>query len=145
MHNACKGYGGNGPLSEQRVRLLQPLLPHSQKGRWVQTDSWSQSSKPSPDATAVQNVNLKADPRANSAWGLAPVCESEKCLLSHPNSAPSQTVLEIRIRGDGLSVYSPPVWTVRGPRTFTKCIDAALSPLRQMESAYWTTSTTGWC
>ncbi len=32
-------------------------------------------------------------------------------LTSHPNSAPSQTVLEIRVRGDGLSVYSPPVWT----------------------------------
>ncbi len=30
-HNACKGCRGNGPLNGERVRLLQPLLPPSQK------------------------------------------------------------------------------------------------------------------
>ncbi len=30
-HNACKRCRGNGPVKGQRVRLLQPLIPHSQK------------------------------------------------------------------------------------------------------------------
>ncbi len=41
---------------------------------------------------------------------------------------PSQAILEIRLRGCGLSIHSPALWTV----PFTKCVDMALSPLRRM-------------
>ncbi len=43
---------------------------------------------------------------------------------------PPQAVLEIRLWGSGLSINVPSLWAV--PHTFTKCMGAALSPLRQM-------------
>ncbi len=44
-----------------------------------------------------------------------------------------QTILEIRLRGSGFSVHGVlPFGLSLAPRTFTKCMDAALSPLRQM-------------
>ncbi len=45
---------------------------------------------------------------------------------------PSQTILEIRLLGSSLPVHGPTLWAVSGPPTFTKCMDMALSPLRQM-------------
>ncbi len=70
------------------------------------TISRSQASELCPHATAIQNVNFETDPRANMPRGLIYVCGSERCLLSHPNSTPSQTALEIIFRGSGLSVHS---------------------------------------
>ncbi len=99
----------NSPLSEQRVGLLQPILPCSQERRRVQTNSRFQTSESGSNATAVQNVNFETDPRTNSARGLVSVCGSERRLLSYPNSAPSQTVFEIRFRGSGLSVHGPSI------------------------------------
>ncbi len=42
----------------------------------------------------------------------------ERCILSHPDSPPSQTILEIRLRGSGLPVHGPTLWAVSGPRYF---------------------------
>ncbi len=53
-------------------------------------------------------------------------------LFFHIQVAPSQTILEILIRMGGISIQGRPIWTVPGsPRTFKRCLDAALSPLRQ--------------
>ncbi len=63
--------------------------------------------------------------------GLVHVAGSER-RVSHPGSPSSQTILEIRIRRGGVSIQGPTVWAVPGSRTFTRFMDAALSPLRQM-------------
>ncbi len=42
----------------------------------------------------------------------------ERCILSHPDSPPSQTNLEIRLRGSGLPVHGPTLWAVSGPPYF---------------------------
>ncbi len=42
----------------------------------------------------------------------------ERRILSHPDSPPSQTILEIRLRGSGLPVHGPTLWAVSGPPYF---------------------------
>ncbi len=64
--------------------------------------------------------------------GLVHVAGSERCVLSHLDSPPSQTILEIRIRRGGISIQGPAVWAIPCSPHFTWCMDAALSPLRQM-------------
>lgn len=88
--------------------------------------------EPRPHETAVQDDYIEADPLANMPRGLVLFSRSERHVLSYPDSPPSQTILEIRLRGSGLSVHGPSLRTVLGSRTFTKCMAAALSPLRQM-------------
>ncbi len=116
---------GNGFPSSERVRLLQPLLPHPQEGWWSKTHSWSQTSESNPYETAVQDDYIEADPLANMPRGLVLFAGSERHLLSHPNSPPPQAVLEIRLRGSGLS------WMQLFPRW------------DRWESTSWITSTTG--
>ncbi len=43
---------------------------------------------------------------------------TERRILSHPDSPPSQTILEIRLRGSGLPVNGPTLWGVSGPPYF---------------------------
>ncbi len=44
--------------------------------------------------------------------GLVHVAGSERCVLSHLDSPPSQTILEIRIRRGGISIQGPAVWAI---------------------------------
>ncbi len=46
------------------------------------------------------------------------VAGSEKHVLSHPGSPPSQTILEIRIRKGDISIQGPAVWAVPGSPHF---------------------------
>ncbi len=91
------------PTSSERVRLLQPLLPRPQKGWWPPTHPRSQAPEPRPHET----------PR-----GLVLFFGSERRLLSHPGSPPSQTILEIRLRGGGISIHGPALRTVPGSSHF---------------------------
>ncbi len=93
----------NRSFSPERVRLLQPLLPHSQK-RWrPATYSRSQTPESCPGKKVIQDDPFETDH----------VAGSERCLLSYPGSPPSQTILEIRIR-----IQCPPVWAVPGSLHF---------------------------
>ncbi len=108
----------NGPSSPERVRLLQPLLPRPQKGWRPAAHSRSQNPEPGPHETAVQDDYVETDPLANMPRGLVLFPGSERCLLSHPDSPPPQAILEIRLRGCGLSVHGPALWTVPGSPHF---------------------------
>ncbi len=50
--------------------------------------------------------------------GLVYVAGSERRILSHPDSPPSQMILEIRIRKGGLSIQGPAFWAVPGSPHF---------------------------
>ncbi len=50
--------------------------------------------------------------------GLVYVAGSERRILSHPGSPPSQTSLEICIQRGGLSIQDPAVWAVPGSPHF---------------------------
>ncbi len=67
---------------------------------------------------AVQDDHTEADPLADLHRGLVLFSGPERCILSHPDSPPSQTILEIRLRGSGLPVHGPTLWAVSGPPYF---------------------------
>ncbi len=108
----------NGSSSFERVRLLQPLLPRPQKGWRPPAHPWSQTPESRPHETAVQDDHAEADPLADSHRGLVLFSGPERRILSHPDSPPSQTILEIRLRGSGLPVHGPTLWAVSGPPYF---------------------------
>ncbi len=60
--------------------------------------------------------------------GLVLFVGSERCLLLHPDSPNHRWFLRFAFNGVAYQPYGLSL----APRTFTKCIDAALSPLRQM-------------
>ncbi len=103
---------GNGSTSSERVRLLQPLLPCPQEGWWSKAHSRSQTSESRPYETAVQNDHIETDPLANMPRGLVLFAGSEWRLLSHLDNPPPQVVLEIHLRGSGLSIHGPSLWAV---------------------------------
>ncbi len=78
----------------------------------------SQMPESRPHETAVQDDHAEADPLADSHRGLVLFSGPERRILSHPDSPPSQTILEIRLRGSGLPVHGPTLWAVSGPPYF---------------------------
>ncbi len=110
-HRSCSS-------NPERVRLLQPLLPHPQKSWWPATYFRSQTPESRPDKKVDQDDHIETDPLANTPRGLVHVAGSERRILSHPGSPPSQTIFEIRIRGGGILIQGPPVWAVPGSPHF---------------------------
>ncbi len=110
----------NSSTSSERVRLLQPLLPRPQKGWRPPAHPRSQTPELCPHETAVQNDYSETDPLANTTRGLVIFSGSERRLLSHPGSPPSQTILKIRLRGSGISIHGPALRTVPGSSCFYK-------------------------
>ncbi len=82
--------------------------------------------------TAVQDDHTEADPLADLHRGLVLFLWTWRWHTFHPDSPPSQTILEIRLEGVAYQYTVLPFGLSLAPRTFTKCMDAALSPLRQM-------------
>ncbi len=93
------------------------------------TYSRSQTPELRPEEKVVQDDYFETDPLANMPRGLVHVAGSGRHVLSHPGSPPSQTILEIRIRRGGISMQGLLFGLSLAPRTFTRCMDAALSPL----------------
>ncbi len=115
---AVKRSHRNGFSSFERIRLLQPLLPRPQKGWRPPAHPRSQTPELRPHETAVQDDHAEADPLADSHRGLVLFSGPERHILSHPDIPPSQTILEIRLRGSGLPVHGPTLWAVSGPPYF---------------------------
>ncbi len=95
----------NGFSSFERVRLLQPLLPRPQKGWRPPAHPRSQTPESCPHETAVQDDHAEADPLADSHRGLVLFSGPERRILSHPDSPPSQTILEIPPQTEPRSGY----------------------------------------
>ncbi len=117
--------------SPARVRLLQPLLPRPQKRRWP-AYSRSQTPELRPDEKVIQDDHFETDPLANMPRGLVHVAESEKCVLSHAGSPHHRRFLRFAFEGVAYQYKALPFGLSLATRTFTRCMDAALSPLRQM-------------
>ncbi len=54
----------------------------------------------------------------------------ENQILSHPDSPPSQMILEIRLQGSGLSVHCPSLWTVSGPPHIYEMHECSFFPFK---------------
>ncbi len=82
------------------------------------TYSRSQTPELRPDEKVVQDDHFETDPPANIPRGLVHVTGSERRVLSHPGSPPSQTILEIHIWRGGISIQGPVVWAIPGSPHF---------------------------
>ncbi len=122
----------NGFSSFERVRLLQPLLPRPQKGWRPPAHPRSQTPESRPHETAVQDDHAEADPLADSHRGLVLFSGPEGRIFSHPDSPHHRRFLRFTFEGVAYQYTVLPFGLSLAPRTFTKCMDAALSPLRQM-------------
>ncbi len=96
------------------------------------TYSRSQTPDLCPDEKVVQDDHFETDPLANMPRGLVYVAGSERRILSHPDSPPSQTLLRFTFEGVAYQYQALPFELSLAHRTFTRCMDMALSPLRQM-------------
>ncbi len=77
--------------------------------------------------TDVQDDYIEADPHENMPRGLVLFDGYEIHLHSLPDSSPPQAILEMFLVA--YQHKGPPLVLFLAPRTFTKCMDAALSPL----------------
>ncbi len=118
------------PTKRAGERFLQPLFRGTQERWGAPPNSRSQTHQQSALQTSVQDVNAETDPGANSPRGLVCVRGFEGRVLSHSDSTASQTFSEVCLRGHSVPILRSPVRAGFGPRTFSKCVDAALSPLR---------------
>ncbi len=116
--SAAKRSHINRSSSPERVRLLQPLFPRSQKRQRLAICSRSHTSELRPDEKVVQDDHFETDPPTNMPRGLVHDTGSEKRVLSHPGSPASQTILEIRIRRGGISIQGPVIWAITGSPHF---------------------------
>ncbi len=122
----------NGFSSFERVRLLQPLLPRPQKGWRPPAHPRSQTPESHPHEMAVQDDHAEADLLADSHRGLVLFSGPERRIF-HIQIAPHhRRFLRFAFEGVAYQYTVLPFGLSLAPRTFTKCMDAALSPLRQM-------------
>ncbi len=82
------------------------------------TYSRSQTPESRPDEKVVQDDHFETDPLTNMPRGLVYVTGSKRRILSHPDSPPSQMILEICSRRGGLSIPGRAVWAVPGSPHF---------------------------
>ncbi len=103
-----------------RTRFLQPLLPRSKEGRRLEAYSGS---------TAFESFPLQ---REVPGPGGRLVCHHrpEGCVFSHPGRSKTQEIPSVCLWREGLPIQGPALRPGFGPRTFTKCMDAVLAPLR---------------
>ncbi len=113
-----------------RTRFLQPLLPRSKEGRRLEAYSGSTAFESFPLQREVQDAD--DDNHHVSGPGGRLVCHHrpEGCVFSHPGRSQTQEIPSVRLWREGLPYKVLPYGLNLAPRTFTKCMDAALAPLR---------------
>ncbi len=109
-------------------RLLQPLFCGAQE-RWRSPpDSRSQAHQQSALQASVQNDIAGTGPCANSPLGTGASVDLKDAYF-HIQIAPHhRRFLRFALEGTALPVPCSSVWAGFGPRTFSKCMDAALPP-----------------
>ncbi len=118
-----------GPSSWQRVRVLQPVL-HRSHERWGVASYFRYVSiEPLSHATEVQDALYRAGCVSDQVQGLLCHNRSKRRILPHLHPSPSQGVPEVCFGGKVYLYRVLPFGLAPSPRTFTKCVDAALAPL----------------
>ncbi len=112
------------------MRFFQLLLPCSKKGRRPETHSGSAAPEPFPLQREVQDADDEDDHVSDSRRGLVCHYQPEGFIFSHPGRPATQEVPTACLWREGLPILVLPFGLALAPRTFTKCMDAALPPLR---------------
>ncbi len=119
-----------GPSSRQRVWVLQPVFHRSKEGWGVASDFRSASVEPLSHVTQVQNAHAQTSCVSDQVRGL--VCDDrfEGHIFPYIHPSSTQEVPEVCFRGKAYQYWVLPFGLALSTCTFTKCMDAALAPLR---------------
>ncbi len=119
-----------GSSSRQRVRVLQPVLRCSKKGWGATSNFRSVATEPLSHVPEVQNAYCKTGRVSDQIRGL--VCHDRSKIRLFPYIYPSQSqeVPEVCFQGQSLPISGSSLRPDTLTRTFTKCVEAALAPLR---------------
>ncbi|XDV51917.1 hypothetical protein PO909_020709 [Leuciscus waleckii] len=107
--------------ARQGVRVLQPVLHSSQEGWGVASNNRSQALESFSEEIQVQDAHNSSHRESDPVRGLVRHDRSKGRILPYFHPSMSQEVPEVRFLPFGLAL---------SPRTFTKCMDAVLAPLR---------------
>ncbi len=116
--------------ARQRVRLLQPVFSGSQERWGVASNFRSSRVEPLPQNIQVQNVDNQDNCVSDPIGGLVCDNRSQGRILSCRYLSTTQEVPEVRFRGEAYQYRVLPFGLALSPRTYTKCMDAALAPLQ---------------
>ncbi len=124
------------PTTRAGERVLQPLLRGTQEGWGASPNFGSQTHQQSALRTSVQDVNAEADPGADSPRGLVCVRGFEGRVLSHSDSAASQTVSEVCFREHSVPILCSPVRAGFGPAHIFKVRGCSTFPPQSGRDAH---------
>ncbi len=127
-----KGRNRAGPSSRDEAGVLQPLLHRTQERWWPSANPGSVSLEPGFAQAPVQDADAQAHDQMHSAPGLVCSDRPEGRLLSRFDPSATQTVSTVCVRRSGMAVQGPPLRLSLSPRVFTKVVEGALTPLREV-------------
>ncbi len=118
------------PAVGSRTRFLQPLLPRSKEGRRLEAYSGSTAFESFPLQREVQDADDEDHHVSGPGGRLVCHHRPEGCVFSHPGRSKTQEIPSVRLWREGLPIQGPALRPGFGPEDITKCMDAALAPLR---------------
>ncbi len=124
------------PSTRAGERVLQPLLRGTQEGWGASPNFGSQTHQQSALRTSVQDGDAEADPGADSPRGLVCVRGFEGRVLSHSDSAASQTVSEVCFREHSVPILCSPVRAGFGPAHIFKVCGCSTFPPQSGRDAH---------
>ncbi len=113
-----------------RTRFLQPLLPRSKEGRRLEAYPGSTAFESCPLQREVQDADYENHHISGPGRRLVCHHRPEGCVFSHPGRSETQEIPSVRLWREGLSIQGSALRPGFGPEDITKCMDAALAPLR---------------
>ncbi len=125
-----KGCNRAGPSSRDEAGVLQPLLHRTQERWWSSDNPGSASLEPGFAQAPIQDADAQVHDQMHSAPGLVCSDRPEGHLLSRFD--PSAIVSTVCVRRSGMAVQGPPHQLSLSPRVFTKVVEGALTPLREV-------------
>ncbi len=118
------------PSSRDEAGVLQPFIV-PKKGWWPSANPGSASLEPGFAQAPVQDADAQAhDKCIQPQIGLQRSTEGR--LLSRFDPSATQTVSTVCVRRSGMAVQGPPFGLSLSPRVFTKVVEGALTPLREV-------------
>ncbi len=127
-----KGCNRAGPSSRDEAGVLQPLLHRTQERWWPSANPGSASLEPGFAQAPVQDADAQAHDQMHSAPGLVCSDRPEGRLLSRFDPSATQTVLRFTFEGRAWQYRVLPFGLSLSPRVFTKVVEGALTPLREV-------------
>ncbi len=123
-----KGYR-RSPSIGPRTRLFQPLFPCTKEGRQFTTHSISASSKPLPLQREVQDVDVE-DYYVSDSSGILVTVDMKDTYFHIQVVQRHRKFFSFAFGGKAYQYKVLPFGLALAQRTFKKCMDTALAPLR---------------